>query len=326
MEHRCVTDSFIVTGTTNPVPVICGDNSGQHSKHDEKLFFSLSLFLLFVFASNVLWAPFMARRRRQLNDDRFFCCCRWIAQCIWTWAITGASRSYWQWSRAIWWPRSSRPAATGRFESRKSPATRDSPVTTFYFISLFFFFKIIFFFELQRHLDVCSTLRDRWEWLGRSISFSTPEAPHPPVSCPIRITQFASAKKLCVSFFFFFFFSHKNFYIFTFLLSKRDFVRCSTTSAQTLSTIRATVSPWRAPSRRPCRPWPRSPIPPARPIICSCLAGPTLAARRPIPTDPSAPCACAEASLTASTLKPSRRPSLVINYFFYSSPTFFLQF
>jgi len=31
-EHRCVTDSFLVTGTTNPVPIICGDNTGQHSK------------------------------------------------------------------------------------------------------------------------------------------------------------------------------------------------------------------------------------------------------------------------------------------------------
>ena len=31
VEHRCVTDSFVVTGTTSPVPVICGDNGGQHS-------------------------------------------------------------------------------------------------------------------------------------------------------------------------------------------------------------------------------------------------------------------------------------------------------
>ncbi|XP_045034723.1 uncharacterized protein LOC116936379 [Daphnia magna] len=30
VEHRCVTDSFVVTGTTSPVPVICGDNAGQH--------------------------------------------------------------------------------------------------------------------------------------------------------------------------------------------------------------------------------------------------------------------------------------------------------
>ncbi len=31
VEHRCVSDSFVVTGTTSPVPVICGDNGGQHS-------------------------------------------------------------------------------------------------------------------------------------------------------------------------------------------------------------------------------------------------------------------------------------------------------
>lgn len=31
VAHRCVTDSFVVTGTTSPVPVICGDNAGQHS-------------------------------------------------------------------------------------------------------------------------------------------------------------------------------------------------------------------------------------------------------------------------------------------------------
>lgn len=31
VEHRCVSDSFVVTGTTSPVPVICGDNAGQHS-------------------------------------------------------------------------------------------------------------------------------------------------------------------------------------------------------------------------------------------------------------------------------------------------------
>ncbi|XP_046633822.1 uncharacterized protein LOC124313125 [Daphnia pulicaria] len=29
-EHRCVSDSFVVSGTTSPVPVICGDNAGQH--------------------------------------------------------------------------------------------------------------------------------------------------------------------------------------------------------------------------------------------------------------------------------------------------------
>lgn len=37
-EHRCVTDSFLVTGTTNPVPIICGDNTGQHSKLNSELY------------------------------------------------------------------------------------------------------------------------------------------------------------------------------------------------------------------------------------------------------------------------------------------------
>lgn len=31
----CTGDNFVVSGTNNQVPVICGENSGQHSKYEE---------------------------------------------------------------------------------------------------------------------------------------------------------------------------------------------------------------------------------------------------------------------------------------------------
>ena len=36
-ETTCNVDTFQVAGTTNKVPVICGDNEGQHSKNLQKL-------------------------------------------------------------------------------------------------------------------------------------------------------------------------------------------------------------------------------------------------------------------------------------------------
>lgn len=32
VNHMCSNDQFIVSGATNPVPAICGVNSGNHSK------------------------------------------------------------------------------------------------------------------------------------------------------------------------------------------------------------------------------------------------------------------------------------------------------
>jgi len=72
-EHRCVSDSFVVTGTTSPVPVICGDNTGQHSIFP----FSLSVVLLslplvihryFVFSFSV-FKHWLRQRRAHINDD-----------------------------------------------------------------------------------------------------------------------------------------------------------------------------------------------------------------------------------------------------------------
>ena len=44
----CTGDSFVVSGTNNNVPIICGENSGQHSKYQKlKLYNSLGNFILF---------------------------------------------------------------------------------------------------------------------------------------------------------------------------------------------------------------------------------------------------------------------------------------
>ena len=43
----CTGDSFVVSGTNNNVPVICGENSGQHSKYQKlKLYNSQGNFIL----------------------------------------------------------------------------------------------------------------------------------------------------------------------------------------------------------------------------------------------------------------------------------------
>ena len=50
----CTGDSFVVSGTNNNVPIICGENSGQHSKYQKlKLYDSQGNFISY-YLENVL--------------------------------------------------------------------------------------------------------------------------------------------------------------------------------------------------------------------------------------------------------------------------------
>ena len=45
----CTGDSFVVSGTNNNVPIICGENSGQHSKYQKlKLYDSQGNFISYI--------------------------------------------------------------------------------------------------------------------------------------------------------------------------------------------------------------------------------------------------------------------------------------
>ena len=51
----CTGDSFVVSGTNNNVPIICGENSGQHSKYQKiKLYNSPGNFISYIYLENVL--------------------------------------------------------------------------------------------------------------------------------------------------------------------------------------------------------------------------------------------------------------------------------